>query len=141
MEASMTRKNRPRIQVRRARRDRGRPREDAADQLVVDMAAALKATFSLGRQQARDQALAWLEGQQASPTKLPRGARRRAAPHSDLVGYELPKSFEGRTETILGKNLKPRPDVVSALSELLRAVVTKDMAAIVRAFSHLKRAR
>jgi hypothetical protein len=31
--------------------------------------------------------------------------------------------------------LKPRPDVVSALSELLRAVVTKDMAAIVRALS------
>jgi hypothetical protein len=107
---------------------------------VVDIAAALKA-FPLGPQQARDLALAWLEGQQASPTKLPRGARRKAAPHSDLVGYELPKSFEGRTETIRGKNLKPRPDVVSVFLELLRALVAKDMAALVRAFIHLKRAK
>jgi hypothetical protein len=128
------------MRVKRARRDRGRPREDAADQLVVDMAAALKATFSPGPQQARDQALAWLEGQEAPATRRPRGARK-AAPYSELVGYELPKSFEGRTETIRGKNLKPRPDVVSAFSELLRALVAKDMAAIVRAFIHLKRAQ
>lgn len=127
------------MQVKRARRDRGRPREDAADQLVVDMAAALKATFSLGRQRARDLALALLEGQEATATRRPRGARN--APYSELVGYELPKSFEGRTETVRGKNLKPRPDVVSALSELLRALVAQDTAAMVRAFIHLKRAK
>src|SRR5215471_18687624 len=102
--------------ARVARRRRGRPRKDARDQLVVDLMAALMENTSLGPQQARDLALALLEGKIATATKLPRGARK-AAPHSVLLGHVLPMSFEGRSEAIRDKQLKPRPAVVAAFSE------------------------
>jgi hypothetical protein len=106
------------------RRRRGRPSKD--DQIVVDVAAALTEAYSLGPQQARDLALAVLEGKMVTPSKLPRGAGRRALPHSVVMAYELPfATFKGRQVTILQKirsgKLRPRRDVVVALVSVLRA--------------------
>jgi hypothetical protein len=121
------------------KRKRGRPRKDMIDQLVVDLAAAVMENTALGSQEARDLALAWLEGKEKTATKLPRGARK-AAPHSVLLGYSLPATFEGRADAIRRKHLKPRHDFVARFSQLLRAVTSKDTAAMLRAFARPKRA-
>jgi hypothetical protein len=58
-----------------------------------------------------------------------------------LVGHKLPTSFEARAQTIRKKHLKPRLDVVSALSQVLRALVSKDLAAFIHAVALLMRAK
>src|SRR5262245_1956041 len=123
--------------VRRAKPCRGRPPKD--DQMVVDMAAALMEAYGLWPQRARDLAVAYVDGYEATPTKLPRGSRK-AAPGSLLVSYVLPlATFEGRDATITQKlrrgDVRPRPDVVAALVYLLR---TKDDDIIRRAHAAMK---
>jgi len=121
-------------------RRRGRPPRD--DQMVVDMAAALMEAYGLGPQRAHDLALAFAEGRAVTPAKLPpklpRGSRK-AAQGSLLVVYELPQTFEGRSATIAQKlrrgDIRPRPDVVAALVELLR---TKDDGIIRRAHATMR---
>jgi hypothetical protein len=113
---------------------RGRPRKN--DQVVIDLAAAIMENFTVGPQQARDVALAWLEGEQAPPTRLPRGAKGKPG---DLVGHRLPSTFEARSRTVREKRLRPRPVVVSAFSQVLRALTSKDADAIREALASLKR--
>ena len=108
-------------------RRRGRPpREDRviADQIVVDMAAALAEAYGLGPQRARDLALALLEGKIVTPTRLPRGVGKVSAA-SVLACYRLPKTVTGRHASVV-RNLKSgkvrsRPDVVAGMVRILRA--------------------
>ena len=111
---------------KRQRIGRGRP-PNKNDQVIIDMAAALMEISTLGPQQARDLALALLEGHLTTPANLPRGHRRMAA-SSVLSARELPvmtTSFKGREGNIADKvkrgAIKPRPDVVAGFVRLLRA--------------------
>jgi hypothetical protein len=108
------------------RRKPGRPPKD--DQLIVDVAEALRLVHGLGRQRARDLAIAYLEGAQADPKQIPRG---KHAPGSVVVAFRLPcaATFKGRSGTVQRKRKPPRPGVVLALAMLLRG---RDEAAIHR---------
>jgi hypothetical protein len=103
---------------------RGRPRKDVDDQIVVDAALAAQLLYGLGPQQARDFALALLEGRRVAPSNLPRGAWKAPA-GSVLASYELIPKVRGREATVARKlnrgAIKPRPDVVLALVAALRA--------------------
>jgi hypothetical protein len=116
--------------AKRKRRRRGRPPKHADDQIIIDMAAALMEVSTLGPQQARDFALALLEGHLTTPENLPRGHRRMPVP-SILAARELPTAFKSREGNIADKIkrgvIKPRPDVVAGFVRLLRA---KDKALI-----------
>jgi hypothetical protein len=91
---------RPSAQTEVPRRRRGRPVDEATlatDQTVIDWAVAF-VHLGLGSQRARDLARALVEGRSVPGRKLPRG-RRKAAPGSRLVAYEMPlplKSLEQR---------------------------------------------
>jgi len=106
------------------RRKRGRPPKN--DQLVVDLAAAFMEVSSLGPQQARDLAVAWLEGREVPATRRPRGTAGKVG---DLVSYVLPVTLEARSETVRRRHLKPRPVVVSAFSQVLRELLLTAQAA------------
>jgi hypothetical protein len=115
---------------KRQRIGRGRPPNES-DQIIIDMAAALMEVSTLGPQQARDLALALLEGHLTTPKNLPRGYRRMPK-SSILTTHELPvTSFKGREGNVADKvkrgTIKPRPDVVAGFVRLLRA---KDQALI-----------
>jgi hypothetical protein len=101
---------------------RGRPPKD--DLLVRELALAHEVAWGLGPQQARDLALAVLEGRHDKPMRLPRGSRKVSA-GSKLAGYELPlATFEGRERSIARKTKRGdgvRRDVVVAFVRLLRA--------------------
>ena len=112
----------------------GRPPKN--DQVVVDLAAAIMENFTVGPQRARDVALVWLEGEESNATKLPRGAKGKPG---DLVGYRLPSTFEARSRTVRKKHLRPRPAVVSAFSQLLRALRSKDPDGIRETIERLRR--
>jgi hypothetical protein len=87
------------------KRIRGRPRQDRRDQLAVDAAVALQAVFGLGPQQARDLALAFLEGR---PTFSWR-------PEGLAVSFRLPVTVKGRSDALKRKALmKPRSLIVAA---------------------------
>jgi hypothetical protein len=106
---------------KRVRRKRGRPSKD--DQLVIELALALEVAWSMGAQQARDFALAVLEGTLARPMKVPRGCRKAPA-RSKITGFELPYTVKGREATIARKIKREhgvRRDVVMAWFELLLA--------------------
>ena len=135
----------------RRRAKRGRPRKDVEHQHIVELAAAVEIVLGFGQQRARDLVIAFLEAQQVTPTRLPRGARKALLPGSTLVGYELPlrlgkaeiskvrtPSFENRAEVIRRKDLKPRPAVVAVYVDLLRAIIRNDTEAIVEATWRLK---
>jgi hypothetical protein len=110
-------------------RRRGRP-PNKSDQIIIDMAAALMEVSTLGPQQARDLALALLEGHLTTPKSLPRGYRRMPK-SSILTARELPVTFKGREGNVADKvkrgTIKPGPDVVAGFVRLLRA---KDQALI-----------
>jgi hypothetical protein len=112
-----------------ARRSRGRPPKDADDLFVRELARAHQLAWGLGPQEARDLALAWLEGVPGRPTKLPRGYRKAAA-GSMLGGFLLPDAtFKGR-EGAIAKNRRGggvRRDVVLAWVDVLRARDEKDL--------------
>ena len=99
------------------RRRRGRPPRENA-QFVVDLAAALAEVFALGPQQARDVALAWLEGEVTTASRLPRHAIGKPGL---LLGHRLPETLEARSRTIRRSRLKPRPAVVPGLAQVRRA--------------------
>jgi hypothetical protein len=106
-------------------RRHGRPRKDVADQIVIDAALAAQLLYGLGPQQARDFALALLEGRRVAPSNLPRGAWK-APTGSVLASYELVPKVKGREAAVARKlnrdgTLKPRLDVVLALIAALRA--------------------
>jgi len=127
--------------ARIARRGRGRPPKDEEDLIVRELALAYQLAWGRGpqkagrgtrwrgAQEARDLALAWLEGVPARPTKLPRGYRKAAA-RSMLGGFDLPHAtFEGR-EGAIAKNRRGggvRRDVVLAWVDVLRARDEKDL--------------
>jgi hypothetical protein len=120
-------------------RRRGRPpNEDrvVADQIIIDMAAALTAAYGLGPQRARDFALALLEGKIVRPTRLPRGAGKVSAA-SVLASHRLPKTVTGRHASVV-RNLKSgkvrsRPDVVAGMVRILRAKDTDLIHLLLRA--------
>jgi hypothetical protein len=94
------------------RRRHGRPRQDSRDQLIVDLAAALAVIFDLGRQQARDLALALLEGT-AMWSRRPGGLL--------TLSFRLPTAtVKGRSDAIKRKRQPPRATVVAALIALLQ---------------------
>jgi hypothetical protein len=134
----------------------GRPRKDAVDQEVVNVAAFITEILETGPQQARDLAVAWLEGQEIAPTgemeKLFRGAPRRAreaaAAGAELVSFVLPPAsqfrseaprsrFEHRAEAIRRKGLKPKPEIVRAYVAAFYALAERDMPALVQAYLQL----
>jgi hypothetical protein len=61
------------------------------------------------------------------------------------LSHELPVTvpYKGREGAIAEKlnrgKIKPRPDVVRALAQLLRALASKDMTTVLAAFGGLKR--
>jgi hypothetical protein len=88
-------------------RRRGRPRQDQRDQLAVDVAAALRIVFRLGPQQARDLALALLEG-----TDLILSQRGDFV----MISFRLPATVKGRSDALQRKkSCKPRDPVVRAI--------------------------
>jgi hypothetical protein len=111
------------LKRKRQRIGRGRP-PNKNDQVIIDMAAALMEVSTLGPQQARDLALALLEGHLTTPENLPRGHRRMPA-SSVLTARECPTPFKSREGNIAEKAkrgvIKPRPDVVAGFVRLLRA--------------------
>jgi hypothetical protein len=113
--------------ARRARRlERGRPRQDERDQLVIDVACAFATAYGLGPQRARDLALGALEGVMTAST--------------GKLSFGLGRPIKGRSETVRGKlkraraPLRPRPAVASAIVLLIRG---KDEAAIKRCLRSL----
>jgi hypothetical protein len=127
----------------RPRRGRGRPRKDAVDLIVVVLAAAFAEVYRLGPHAARDLALAFKEGHAREipsdeRAKLPRRFRRAGWMP---LKHELPVTvpYKGREGAIAEKlnrgKIKPRPDVVRALAQLLRVLASKDMAATLAALS------
>jgi hypothetical protein len=86
---------------KRQRIGRGRPPNES-DQIIIDMAAALMEVSTLGPQQARDLALALLEGHLTTPKNLPRGYRRMPK-SSILTARELPVTFKGREGNVADK--------------------------------------
>jgi hypothetical protein len=105
---------------KRARPKPGRPRQDARDQLAIDMAAALQMAWSLGAQAARDLAIALLEGHAVPTERRPRGRR---PDDWKLTGFELrTATFKGRSGYLLrkSKQMLPRTAVVGALIAALQ---------------------
>jgi len=92
--------------LRRPRR-RGRPRQDSRDQLAVDLAAALRSVFAIGKQQARDLALALLEGAPVHSEQQRDGFM--------VISFRLPMTIKGRSDAVQRKRQKPRPLVVRAI--------------------------
>ena len=89
-------------------RRRGRPRQDRRDQLAVDLAAVLRVLFqNLGPQQARDLALALLEGEPSHAQQRPDGLA--------LISFRLPVTVKGRSDALKRKGQKPRDIVVRAV--------------------------
>jgi hypothetical protein len=132
--------------TKQKRLGRGRPRKDADDQLVIDMADALAKVYGLRPQASRDLALALKEGHAREITpkeraKLPRRFQRQGW---ILLRHELPitATYKGREGAIAAKlkrgKIKPRPDVVQALTRLLRMLATKETAAVLGTFQGLK---
>jgi hypothetical protein len=109
---------------------RGRPPKDnqRANQLAIDLAEALRLAHGLGRQEARDLAIGYLEGDGIDPRsgaglQIPRG---RHQPGSLMVALRLPYvQMKTRSRSVL--RMEPRAGVVLALTMLLRG---KDEAAI-----------
>jgi hypothetical protein len=95
---------------KRPRLKPGRPRQDARDQLAIDLAAALQLAFSTGAQAARDLAIALLEGRAVPAESRPRGRR----PDDWLLtGYELTTAtFKGRSGYLLQKSKQMPPRTV-----------------------------
>jgi hypothetical protein len=89
-------------------RRRGRPRRDRRDQLVVDVAQALRVLFPhLGPQQTRDLALAVLEGE-PSYSWEPDGFLH--------ISLRLPTStIKGRSDALQRRGPRPRAILVRAL--------------------------
>jgi hypothetical protein len=130
----------------------GRPSKDAVDQTVVDVAAALMLVFEIGPQMARDQAIAWLEGEETDPpadlTSHSRRFRKAAAGrevHSFVLptNNKIPRSdnpasrFEHRAKAIQRKGLRPRPEATQAYVAVLRALAAKDMPTLLHAYLRL----
>jgi hypothetical protein len=103
-----------------ARRERGRPRQDARDQLAIDLAAALRMAWMLGAQASRDLAIALLEGHPVPARRRPRGRRPDDWP---VTAYETTAAtFKGRSGYLLrkSKQMLPRTVVVGALIAALQ---------------------
>jgi hypothetical protein len=108
---------------------RGRPPKDANDKIVRELALAFELIRGLGPQQARDMALACLEGIPDKPTKLPRG-NRKAPARSRLTAFVLPHATIKGREGAIAKNRRGglvRPDVVRAWIDVLRATNNKEL--------------
>jgi hypothetical protein len=107
----------------------GRPPKDADDQIVRELALAFELVRGLGPQQARDMALACLEGIPDKPTKLPPGYRKAPA-RSRLTAFVLPHATIKGREGAIAKNRRGglvRPDVVRAWIDVLRAEDEKEL--------------
>jgi hypothetical protein len=105
---------------KRARLKPGRPRQDARDQLAIDLAAALQLAFSTGAQASRDLALGLLEGHPVLARRRPRGRR---PDDWKLTGFDLrTATFKGRSGYLLqkSKQMQPRTAVVGALIAALQ---------------------
>lgn len=110
--------------TRRITRKLGAPTKD--DQVIIDLAAAFQKAWGLSQRMSIDLALAFLEADIDSPSKIPRRARSRSRPRrGSLVGYKLPyATFRGRESTIRKKiaaGAKARPQYVLEFVVLLRA--------------------
>jgi hypothetical protein len=86
---------------RKARRGRP-PQPRDTDLAVAELAIAVQAAWDLSERKAIDWALAVIEGEPVSPSKIPRGMTRR---QGTLIGHALPRgdSFAGRSRDIRRK--------------------------------------
>jgi hypothetical protein len=107
---------------------RGRAPKDTRDQIAIDAAEALHLAYGLGPQQARDLAVALLEGHEVDDPKRPRALRP-----ADwvLAGYRLPlATFKGRSGHLQrkAKRMRPRPEVVLMIMRMLALLRSESVA-------------
>jgi hypothetical protein len=93
-------------------RRHGRPRQDQRDQVVTDVAAALRTLFKLGPQQARDLALGLLEGDLKYSWR-PDGLL--------VISFRLSNTIKGRSDALQRKRQKPRENVVRVIRAVLQS--------------------
>jgi hypothetical protein len=105
---------------KRAWRERGRPRQDARDQLAIDLAAALQMAWSLGAQAARDLVIVALDATEEPPDE--RARKGRPADWKLRSFWNPSAAFKSRSDYLAAKakkGLPPRPAIVRALTVAL----------------------